>query len=248
MTHRIVAIHQPNFIPWLGYFDKINKSDIFVLMDHVQLQKTGGVWTNRVKIAVQNKPHWITVPLIRNYHGFLLIKDIQINDTMDWRTRILKTIEFNYCKCPFFGESWELICKLIQYKTKSLSDFNRHSIGALMAYLDLDTSKLITGSSLKTEGKATELLISMTKALGGTVYLCGGGTESYQEDSKFGKAGIHLNYQNFQHPVYPQKNTGAFIAGLSIIDTLMNCGKEGTKELLHIGGAGREKEMLGSVH
>lgn len=232
MPDRICAIHQPNFLPWLGYFDKINKSDVFIIMDNVQFPKTGGVWTNRVKIAVKSKAHWLTVPIARNYHGVRLIKDMEINNITQWRTRIIKTIEHNYKKCPFFKDEWEYITTLLSYDTPSLSEFNIHAIVSLTDYLGFNISKFVIGSSLKSGGNATNLLISMSKAVDGFAYMCGAGAGDYQEDEKFTMAGIKLKYQNFKHMIYKQYNTQQFIPGLSILDSLFNCGKKTVREFL----------------
>jgi hypothetical protein len=228
----IVSIHQPNFLPWLGFWNKIARSDIFIIMDNVQFPKTGaGCWTNRVKIIVNGEPKWITVPIIRRYNGFKLIKEIEIDNTINWRLKILKTIEYNYKKCPFFEEEWETIKNLINYKSNYLCEFNINAINFLIKYLELDKCKVIRGSSLNCSGKATDLLVSMVKAVGGNCYLYGSGALDYQENYKFEKNGIKLIYQNFNHPTYPQLSK-SFIMGLSFIDALFNIGRKKLSKLL----------------
>src|SRR3972149_7751977 len=113
-TGKIVAIHQPNFFPWLGYFDKIVKSDIFILLDNVQFPKTGGIWTNRVKIMVGKTADWITVPIIRSYHGLKLVSEIEINDTTLWRKKMLATIESNYKKTKYFQQIYPVIVPVLE--------------------------------------------------------------------------------------------------------------------------------------
>ncbi|MEK7448140.1 MAG: WbqC family protein [Planctomycetota bacterium] len=232
MPDRIAAIHQPNFFPWLGYFDKINKADVFILLDNVQFPKTGGTWMNRVKIITNSEAQWLTAPIIRNYHGLRLIKDMEINNLTDWREKMLKTIEQNYGQCPFFKEERDYLQALINYDANNLCEYNIHAIRSLAERLGLKIPKLIIASTLKAEGEATDLLISLTRAVGGIAYLCGGGADGYQEDEKFAEAGIELVYQNFKHPVYLQANTKEFIAGLSIIDVLFNCGFEKARDLI----------------
>jgi hypothetical protein len=222
----IVAIHQPNFFPWFGFFNKIARSNLFILMDNVQYPKTGGTWTNRVAIIIDGQKHWLTVPVIRSFHGTQLVREIQINNSTPWRQKMLKTIQVSYPQAPFFEEIFPVIDKLVNNQTSSLADFNVHSIQQIMNLLHMDASKLVLGSTLESNGKATDLLISMIKSVGGTSYLCGGGASSYQEDQLFDHAGIQLIYQNYQHPVYPQKNTKEFVPGLSIIDALMNVGPD----------------------
>jgi hypothetical protein len=227
----IVSIHQPNFLPWLGFWNKIARSDIFIIMDNVQFPKTGACWTNRVKIIVNGEPKWITVPIIRRYNGFKLIKEIEIDNTVNWRLKILKTIEYNYKKCSFFEEEWETIKNLINYKTNYLSEFNINAINFLIKYLELDKCKVIRGSSLNCSGKATDLLVSMVKVVGGNCYLYGSGALAYQENYKFEQNGIKLIYQNFNHPTYPQLSK-SFIMGLSFIDALFNIGRKKLSKFL----------------
>ena len=228
----IVAIHQPNFFPWLGFFNKIARSNLFILMDNVQYPKTGGTWTNRVAIIIDGQKHWLTVPIIRSFHGTQLVREIQINNSTPWRRKLLKSIEVNYHQAPCFKEIFPVIDRLVNNQPSSLADFNVHSIQQIMNLLQMDASKLVLGSTLKCNGKATDLLISMMKSVGGTAYLCGGGASGYQEDQLFERAGIELIFQNYQHPIYPQKNTKKFVPGLSIIDALMNVGPDGVAELL----------------
>lgn len=230
----LVAIHQPNFFPWLGYFNKIVRSDRFLLMDNAQFPKTGGTWTNRVRLLVNGRPAWVTVPIARAYHGLRRITDMEINDSLPWREKIVKTLQSNYARAPFFKELFPFVESLINHPTRSLCAYNIHSLTTLAALLGLDTHKLILGSSLPVAGQATDLLIEMTKAVGGTAYLCGGGAEGYQEDEKFTAAGLGLVYQNYQHPVYPQNGAKEFSPGLSILDALFNVGFEQTRALLEL--------------
>lgn len=236
MTSRVVAIHQPTFLPWLGYFDKIARSDAFILMDDAQFPKKGGTWSNRVWMLVNKQAAWVTMPIVRAYHGTRLICEMKINNRTSWRAKVLKTIQMNYARVPFFEEVFPFLTELVNNPTDSLADYNIAAIQALVSALGLDLSKLIPGSTLDVEGEATDLLIVMTEVVGGTAYLCGGGAAGYQEDEKFAKAGIELIYQNFKHPVYPQMNASEFIPGLSIIDVLMNLGFEATNALLRSVG------------
>lgn len=227
----LVAIHQPNFFPWLGYFDKIARSDLFILMDNAQFPKKGGTWTNRAKILVGGSEHWATIPVNRTYHGVLPISAMKIDDKLPWRDKLCKTIEMNYKQTPYYGEAFPLIQSLAENPTMNLAEFNIAAIKELMKHLHMDTGKLVMGSAVAAEGNSTDLLISMVRAVGGSAYLCGAGA-GYQEDEKFPEAGLQLIYQHFRHPEYPQRNSGEFVPGLSIIDALMNCGFTGLSRLL----------------
>jgi len=226
-----VAIHQPNFLPWLGFFDKIRRSDVFIVMDNAQFSKTGGTWTNRVQVIVNKEPAWVTVPIVRAYHGFRSIREMRINDSPPWRAKLLRTIEMNYGRAPHFSEVAPVVREIIEHPTSDLAEYNLTAIQTLCGKLQL-TTPILVGSSLATEGRATDLLIAMVTAAEGSAYLAGGGASGYQDDGQFKQAGLELVYQDFQHPHYPQFNTDAFIPGLSIVDALMNCGFDGVRGLL----------------
>jgi hypothetical protein len=226
-----VAIHQPNFLPWLGFFDKIHRSDVFVVMDNAQFSKTGGTWTNRVQLMVNKKPAWMTVPIVRAYHGLRTVREMEINDIQPWRAKLLRTIEMSYGRAPHFSEIAPVVRELIEQPTADLAEYNLTAIRTLCARLQL-TTPVVIGSSLAAEGRATDLLVSMVRSVGGTAYLAGGGASSYQDDEHFREQGVELVHQDFLHPLYPQFNSDSFIPGLSIVDALMNCGFEGVHRLL----------------
>jgi len=217
----IVAIHQPNFLPWIGYFYKMYKSDIFVFLDNVQFSKNS--YQNRVKIKTSQGAQWLTLPV---FHKFgQLTKDVRINNNEKWKEKHLKTIELNYKKAPYFNQIYNLLVKVYtNNKWELMTDFNIELITAICNFLDIKT-KTIRASSLNTSGSATELLIDIVKKVGGDIYLSGKGGMKYQDENRFKEENITLIYTNFKHPVYPQL-WGEFIEGLSIIDLLFNCGEE----------------------
>ena len=200
-------------------------------MDNAQFSKTGGTWTNRVQMMVGGEPAWVTVPIVRAYHGVRTIREMRITADAGWRLKVLRTIEQNYRRAPFFKEVYPLVGGALSNPTVELLEYNLSPIRAICAGLGLQTP-IVLGSSLGADGRATDLLISMVKAVGGTSYLAGGGASGYQEDHKFPEAGLELIQQEFQHPIYPQLGSSTFRPGLSIVDALMNCGFERTADLL----------------
>lgn len=233
----MVAIHQPNFLPWLGWFDKLARADTFILMDNAQFPKTGGTWVNRVRMLVNGGPAWVTVPIVRAYHGVRRIDEMEIDNASRWRDKLLRTLQASYGRAPHYGEVFPLLSEWIGNPTSSLAEFNTASIHGVATLLGLDTRKLVRGSSLEAEGSATDLLIAMTRAAGGTGYLCGGGADGYQEDEKFQAAGLELVYQGFTPAPYPQGKVAEFVPGLSVVDALMWRGPAGTRALLGGGDA-----------
>jgi len=232
MNNKIVSIHQPNFFPWLGFFDKICRADVFIFLDDVQFPKKGGTWTNRVKLAISGNAHWITAYMDRNYHGVRSISEMEFQKHNPWRDKMLKSIDQNYRKHPFFDSVIDCLEDLITNPENNIAEYNLHSIITILQKLDLGSKELFRSSEMDHVGESNELLCSLTCGVGGNIYVCGGGAEGYQDEEVFKSKGIELQYQEFRHPEYSQKNKGPFIAGLSIIDTIMNCGWEGTSELL----------------
>jgi WbqC-like protein family len=228
---RIVAIHQPNFLPWLGYFDKLARCDVFVLLDSVQFPKKSGTWMNRVKLLVGGEPAWITVPVVRAYNGLRRIDQMEIDESRPWRRKLLHTIEQNYRRAPHFEETMPLVTDIVLHDAALLADYNEEGVRRLAATVGLDPGKLTRASTLDVSGAATDLLIDITHKMGGKSYLAGGGAAGYQEDEKFAAAGLRLRNQAFEHPTYLQLAPEPH-PGLSIVDALMHCGADGTARLL----------------
>jgi|TARA_B100000315_G_scaffold212704_1_gene210213 hypothetical protein len=226
---KVVAIHQPNFFPWLGYFDKIARSDVFVLFDDVQFPKKGGVWSNRVKLLIGGEAQWVTASIVRNYSGVQNINEMEFRSDIPWREKIIRSIEFNYKKAPFYEETFEVFQPFLMNPENNIAEYNCHAVSEIVARLGLDHTKMVRSSSIDHDGSSNELLIDLIRKVGGDTYMCGGGADGYQDDAIFDEKKIQLLYQSFDHPVYPQFNTEQFVSGLSIIDVLVNLGFEQTK-------------------
>ena len=233
MSDKLVAIHQPNFFPWLGYFDKLARADVFVLLDDAQFPKKGGTWVNRVRLLVNENPAWVTVPVVRSYHGVREIREMRIDEQTPWRDKLMATLQASYGRAPHADEVMPLLTELIANRTDELSEYNRAAIVALAGALGLET-ELVLSSSLGATSQATERLIELVRAVGGTAYLSGGGAEGYQQDELFSAAGLELVQQGFEPPTYPQP-VSEHVPGLSVIDALFACGVEGTRGLLGAG-------------
>ena len=226
--NKIVSIHQPNYFPWLGYFHKIKKSDIFILMDNAQYTK--GSWINRSKVKNKNNWQWLTVPVITSNSFGQKIKDAKIDYKKKWVENHLGIIRENYKETPHFKDYYFFIKEILEKNIENLSDLNIEIIKKIMNLLEIKT-KIIKGSTLNVKGKSTDLLVSMTKAVEGDIYLSGNGSDEYLDSEKFNKNNLKLIFQEFKHPVYRQ-NSKEFIPGLSIIDALMNCGIKNIKNSL----------------
>ena len=231
-SDKTVAIHQPNFFPWLGYFAKIVASDAFVFFDDVQYQKTGGSWSNRVKLLISEEARWATAAIDRNYHGTRTIREMHFLADNPWREKMLKSIEGNYRRYPAYDDTMELLAPLLLSQESNVAEYNIQVVTTIAQRLGLDTHKLHRSSDLSHEGSSNELLCSITCLVGGSTYMCGGGADGYQDESVFNDRGVTLLHQSFVHPVYPQRGRQDFVAGLSIIDAAMNLGWDGVKQLL----------------
>ena len=227
---KVVAIHQPNFLPWLGWFDKLARADVFVLLDHVQFPRSGhGEWMNRVRFLFHGSPAWATVPIQRR--GVRQIREVAIDDEQPWRAKLLKTFEASYAKAPAFEEARAVVDDVFAHETDNLVDLNEHGIGLIAALLGLDTTHVIRSSSLDVRGSGSDLLAEITRAVGGDVYLSGGGADEYQREESYAARGVELRFQAFDHPSYPQLGAG-FAPGLSTVDAIANCGADGVRRLL----------------
>jgi hypothetical protein len=230
----VVAIHQPNYIPWLGYFFKIAHAAKFVFLDTVKFPTPG--FANRNSIKTRNCAEWLTIPVLRAGRSSQSIAEVEIDMAQPWRRRHLTALRSNYGKATYFKETFALL--EFHYKEgigsgNSLAGFNIGLIRAIASHLNL-SARFVRASDLKNvSGQKTDLIRDICLVVGGTSYLAGTGAKSYQEDAKLKEVGIAPLYSTFSSPTYLQR-FGEFIPDLSIVDVLMNRGGFGTRELLGI--------------
>ena len=229
----ICAIHQPNFFPWLGYFNKIERADVFVFLDNVDYpksSKTMSTWSNRVAVLLNGAKQWINCPVIRE-EGKQKICTVKINNSYDWRTKLIRTLEYNYKKSRHYHEVSEFIYDLIGYHTEYLADYNCYIIEEIVKKIRLGGGNIVRQSKMSTCGASTELLIEITQMVGCDSYMCGGGAAGYQQDERFQEEKIKLLYQGFTPKEYDQ-GIAECVKGLSVLDTLFHCGFEETKYMI----------------
>jgi RimJ/RimL family protein N-acetyltransferase len=208
---RVVAIHQPNFFPWLGYFDKLRHCDVFVLLDSVQFSK--GSRSNRTQVLVGGEPRWITAPIVRaGADG--PIRNVLTDDQREWRSKLVKTLRTSYARANAFAEAMPLLEELIANPERRLAAYNEHAIRRLAEAIGASGTEIVRASELAVEGSATALLVDIVRTLGGTTYLAGDGAGGYQEDELFAANGIELVRQGFEPP--------EAAGGLSVIHALLS--------------------------
>jgi len=228
---KIVTIHQPDFMPWLGFFTKINKADTFVVLDHVSNRYNQRSWFRRVRLANRTSCYWLSISVEKpKISSTIPINQMRVNRKVDY-TNSLKTIQQTYSKAPYYHTIYPLIEKWFNSNETLLSRRNMNFIIDVMNILGIDT-KVVYSSELNCKEKSNELLIEILKLEGADIYLCGDGADTYQKDELFIAESIEVEYNNFRIKEYEQINTKKFQAGLSVIDCLMNIGSEKTKELL----------------
>jgi len=215
-----VAIHQPNYLPWFGFFKKIVASDAFVLLDPVPFSKQSV--QNRTRIKTARGTEWLTIPVLTKGRFAQPTNQVRINNQERWRKHHLKTISQNYSRAPFFRELFDPIVTILDRDWSLLADLAITLIQEICRRLEIERP-FYRASELDVTGTRTDLLVSICRAIGADTYLSGKGGMKYQDEATFMEAGIDISYPAFEHPIYPQLY-GPFIPGLSIVDILFNCG------------------------
>jgi len=227
---RTVVIHQPDFLPWLGYFHRLLKADLFIALDHVQfVTGTSRSWTHRDMIKTPQGAKWLSLRVQKAPFG-TPIRDILLAPGTDWRQDSLNLVRENYRKCPFFDEVFPKLEQLYARPDQTMAEMNLASLDLLEDLLDVKTPRLIS-SQMSPQGTSTVMLVDLLKKAGATRYISGLGARAYLNENLLREAGIELVWQGFEAPVYPQLH-GAFVPMLSSIDALLNCGTDGTRKLL----------------
>ena len=220
----LVAIHQPHYLPWLGYLHRMAQADLFIVLDHVQFER--GNYQNRTQVRVNGAAHWLTVPVLQRSQKERLFEKT-IDTTQDWAATHFETLRRAYGAAAvaplerIFETPWE-----------RLVDLNATMLEFLRERFAISTP-LVNSTDLDVDGAKSELVLNLCRAVGADALLVGlGASRHYLNRTAFAQAGVELVLQQFNHPVYPQRGPAPFLAGLSALDLLFNCAAE-SQVLLH---------------
>ncbi len=214
----IMSAHQPAYLPWLGYIDKIKRSDIFIFLDTVQYEKNS--YTNRNKIKTQSGPIWLSIPVIKTNHFDKIMSDMSIDNATKWQRKHLSSIQMSYSKAPRFKELFPKLQDLYSKEYDNIVDVTWDHLMFWLNVLDINT-KIIKSSELDVSSKKSDFVFDLCEAVGADYYISGALGKDYLDVEKFKNAGIKVEFQNYEHPVYPQLH-GNFIPNMGIVDFAMN--------------------------
>ncbi len=219
----IVGIHQPNYLPYLGFFDKMRRSDIFVIYDDAQFNKDD--FQHRNKIRIYHGWKWLTVPVGKkniNINKIQIKNDIEFSK-IKWSYAHLREIKDNYKDTPYYHLYEKELEKIYKRTHDKLIDLNMNLIYFLMDAFNINT-KIIFSSNYGFSSKSSEKLVEIIEAAGGDIYLSGPGGRNYLDLALFEKKKVKVEFQDYTYPIYQQRYDG-FIPNMSSIDALFNVGK-----------------------
>ncbi len=207
-----VTIHQPDFLPWIGFFHRWAQSDLYIILDDVQFIDDG--WQHRDKINTPNGVIWLTVPVIKKGMGPQLIKDVKINHTQNWQRKHLATIKQSYGKSLNFDHYFDKLKEIYDKNHKYLIDLNIDLLELAAKELGITVPKVFS-SEYKTQTKGTQRLVDLVIAVGGTTYITGTGSKDYLQTELFEQENISVVFQRIEDikSMYNVKNID-----LSVLD------------------------------
>lgn len=229
----IVAIHQPHFLPWLGYLHRMATADLFVLLDHVQFERRN--YQNRTMIRFNGEARWLTVPVVQRSQKERIVDkevDNRPDGAKDWAPGNFATLRHAYSRAPYFADYAAAFEGLFAQRWERLVDINQAGLDLLREAFGIGTP-LERSSRLAVEGTRGDLLLNICRAVGARTLLAGtGGSRGYLDVAAFANSGIQIVFHDWIHPQYRQAGPGEFIRGLSAIDLLFNCGARSRAVLL----------------
>jgi|TARA_B100001093_G_C26787975_1_gene997584 hypothetical protein len=221
-----ISIHQPNFFPWVGYFEKINYSDIFLFLDDSYVHKKNLDLLNRSSFIFGDKKKFFSVPIKKN---FLIkkISEVEIDNPSSWKIKFLNSLNENYKKKFFFDDVMFIIKDILNFESNLITDFNVNAIKRLIKILKLEV-KIEFSSNFNSKSSSSKKILDLVKLNGCNEYISGFGGKNYLKQEEFLKNKIKIIFNKSKN-YYSQGNSN-FIPGLSILDQLFNCGIEQTIE------------------
>jgi hypothetical protein len=219
----ITSGHQPNYLPYLGYFDKMAQCEVFVIQDNVQYERHD--FQNRNQIKTVKGATWITVP-VEHVGDTLPFKEIRIAKRLEseWGLHHWRILKTNYEHAPYWKQYRDFFEETYNKKWEYLIDLNLYLIKGIMKFLRIKTS-LVMASSLAVSGKSSNMILAQCKSVGANVYLSGIGGRDYLDIPLLEKAGLKVVFQDFHYPIYTQM-FGDFVPNLSVVDYLFCHGGE----------------------
>lgn len=217
----ICSVHQPQYLPWLGYFDKMDRADVFVLLDTVQFKKNE--WQNRNRIKTAQGVQWITVPVL--YRFPQLIREVEINHREKWQHKQRQSLLSNYRKAPCWSMLEPLFEEIFAAEWCTVASLNIHVVKRLAAILGIETPLFVASEMGVLPEDPDERLIAIARYFSADAYLAGSGGHGYMDLEKYRESGIEVLFQEYRHPVYRQLY-GGFEPFLSVIDLIFNHGGE----------------------
>jgi hypothetical protein len=239
---KTVTIHQPNYLPWLGFFSKISHSDCFIIFDNAEYTKNSV--TNRNKIRTKDGWGYLTIPIDRKFYG-TEIHEVTLPRDKNWMETHWKTIKQNYTKSDFFNLHQDFFESLYHGDFGYLWQINEKVISYLLRCFETDV-EVIKASELNVDPnlRKTDMLIACLRGVGADIYLSGPSGRDYLDFEKFAQNNIELKFFEFQHPVYKQTYSG-FEPAMAAVDLLFNVGPQAS-EIIKASGSISNSLRVGS--
>jgi len=232
---KTITIHQPSYLPWLGYFHKIIDADVFIILAHVQFEKNGFINRNKI-LPPDGQPFWLTIPVLTKGKSTQSINEVRINNSENWQKKHFRSIENAYSKTPYWKEfesDLEILYKLPYLTLSSCLAVMFNYFRSILGLSSVWKLSSLYSPPLKEAG--SDLILEICQRENADVYFSGISGKKYLDEQKFTENGVKIIYQDFQHPEYPQhqlKKSLKFVPNMSILDLLFNCGSKESLRLI----------------
>jgi hypothetical protein len=222
MTNRVV-ISQSMYFPWVGLFEQMRLANVYVRYDDAQYSK--GSFTNRVQIKTPRGIVWMTVPL-KGLRLGQTIDEVAIDDTQNWRLKHLILLKLAYSRTPYFSEMISLVNDVFDQSFRSVGDLAFATQMRIFSYLELNrTMKVIDIRELSLQGKSSQRVLDVVKAVHGDVYITGHGARHYLDHEMLERSEINVQYMQYLKTPYQQSH-GLFTPYVSALDLIAHCGRQ----------------------
>jgi hypothetical protein len=240
-TGLIVAIHQPHYLPWLGYLHRMAQADVFVVLDHVQFERRN--YQNRCLIRMEGAARWLTVPVIQRSQKERIVDKLVDNrpeGASGWSANHFATLRHAYRQAPYLKDYAAALKQVYEARWDKLVELALANLAFLRDAFGIRTRVLRSSELAGVTGTKSELILSLCRAVGADALLAGfGGSRAYLDAEAFARHGIRIMPHQFEHPVYPQCGAAPFVAGLASVDLLFNSGPRAQAILMQAGKQAR---------